>query len=93
MLRRFTILVVRRPLSISIESILEIVEQSAFLEERLGGDFLPETRAEDSEVIDKRMEAWRRNCARSDERVFRKRLEWTAWMWSAPNLLWGESGG
>ena len=52
------------------------MEQSAFLEERLGGDFLPETRAQDSEEIDKRMSAWRKNCARGDEKVFAKRLEW-----------------
>jgi len=52
------------------------VEQSAFLEERLGGDFLPETRAEDSEAIEKRMAAWRKNCARGEEKVFAKRLQW-----------------
>ncbi len=52
------------------------MEQSAFLEERLGGDFLPETRDEDSEVVDKRMTAWQKNCAKGDEKVFRKRLEW-----------------
>ena len=64
------------PLPISSEPLWEIVERSAFLEERLGGDFLPETRAEDSEVIDKRMAAWRKNCAKGDEKVFAKRLEW-----------------
>src|SRR5580658_3735407 len=67
-------------LSISTESIWEIVEQAAFLEERLGGDFLPETRAEDSEEdsqeMDKRMAAWRKNCAKGDETVFSKRLQW-----------------
>ena len=60
------------PLPISSEPLWEIVERSAFLEERLGGDFLPETRAEDSEVIDKRMAAWRKNCAKGDEKVFRQ---------------------
>src|SRR5580658_3090506 len=70
------------PLSISTESIWEIVEQSAFLEERLSGGFLPETRAEDSEEaensqeMDKRMAAWRKNCAKGDETVFSKRLQW-----------------
>ena len=52
------------------------MERSAFLEERLGGDFLPETCTEDSEVIDKRMSAWRKNCARGDEKVFARRLQW-----------------
>lgn len=61
---------------ISTESIPEIVEQSAFLEERLGGDFLPETRAEDSEEVEKRMAAWRKNCAKGDQTVFSKRLQW-----------------
>jgi hypothetical protein len=32
------------PLSTSTEPLWEIVERSAFLEERLGGKFLPETR-------------------------------------------------
>jgi len=70
------------PQSISTESIWEIVEQAAFLEERLGGDFLPETRAEDSEKaedseeIAKRMAAWRKNCAKGDEAVFSRRLQW-----------------
>jgi type 2 lantibiotic biosynthesis protein LanM len=63
-------------LSISTEALWEIVERSAFLEERLGGDFLPETCAEDSEEIEKRVSAWRQNCARGDEKVFAKRLEW-----------------
>ena len=58
------------------EPLWEIVEQSAFLEERLGGDFLPTTRAQDSEVMDQRMAAWRRNCAKGDEKVFLKRLQW-----------------
>ena len=52
------------------------MERSAFLEERLSGDFLPETRANDSEVIDKRIAAWRKNCAKGDEKVFAKRLHW-----------------
>ena len=64
------------PLSISTESIWEIVEQAAFLEERLGGDFLPETRAEDSDEVDERMAAWRKNCAKGDETVFSRRLQW-----------------
>ncbi len=63
-------------LPISSEPLREIVERSAFLEERLGGDFLPETRAEDSEVMDERMAAWRENCAKGDENVFAKRLQW-----------------
>ncbi len=46
------------PLPISSEPLREIVERSAFLEERLGGDFLPETRSEDAEEIDKRIAAW-----------------------------------
>lgn len=37
------------------------------LEERLGGDFLPETRAGDSEIIEGRMVAWRKNCAIGDD--------------------------
>src|SRR5271157_4471905 len=64
------------PLPISSEPLWEIVEQAAFLEERLGGGFLPETRAEDSEDIEQRMAAWRKNCAKGDEEVFRKRLQW-----------------
>ena len=52
------------------------MERSAFFEERLGGDFMPETRAEDSEVMDERMAAWRKNCAKGDEKVFAKRLQW-----------------
>jgi len=64
------------PLSITSEPLWEIVEQSAFLEERLGADFLPETRAGDSEEIEKRIATWRKNCARGDEKVFRKRLQW-----------------
>ena len=64
------------PLSASSGPFREIVEESAFLEERLGGNFLPETRTEDSEVIDERMAAWQKNCAKGDEAVFRKRLEW-----------------
>jgi type 2 lantibiotic biosynthesis protein LanM len=64
------------PLPISSEPLREIVERSAFLEERLGDDFLPETRAEDSEVMDERMAAWRRNSAKGDEKVFAKRLQW-----------------
>jgi hypothetical protein len=32
------------PLSVSSEPLREIVERSAFLEERLGGNYLPETR-------------------------------------------------
>jgi type 2 lantibiotic biosynthesis protein LanM len=63
-------------LPISTEPLWEIVERSAFLEERLGDDFLPETRAEDSKAIDERMAAWRKNCAKGDEKVFAKRLEW-----------------
>jgi len=64
------------PLSTSTESLWEIVEQSAFLEERLGDDFLPETRAEDSAVIENRLAAWRKNCAKGSEHVFAKRLQW-----------------
>ena len=52
------------------------MERSAFFEERLGGDFMPETRAEDSEVMDERMAVWRKNCAKGDEKVFAKRLQW-----------------
>jgi len=52
------------------------VEQSAFLKERLGDDSLPEPCAGDSEVMDQRMAAWRTNCAKGDDKVFRKRLEW-----------------
>jgi type 2 lantibiotic biosynthesis protein LanM len=86
------------PLSASSGPLREIVEESAFLEERLGGNFLPETRTEDSEVIDERMAAWQKNCAKGDEDVFRKRLEWDgldfdrarglvgrAW-WASPEL-------
>jgi type 2 lantibiotic biosynthesis protein LanM len=64
------------PLSILCEPFWEIVEQSAFLEERLGGDFLPETHAEEFDATDQRMAAWKENCAKGDEKVFRKRLEW-----------------
>jgi type 2 lantibiotic biosynthesis protein LanM len=64
------------PLPISSEPPREIVERSAFLEERLGGDFLPETRPEDSEIADRRIGAWTKNCAKGDEKVFAKRLEW-----------------
>jgi type 2 lantibiotic biosynthesis protein LanM len=74
-LKRVAIAMADQPL-ISSEALWEIVERSAFLEERLGGDFLPETRAEDSEVMDVRMAAWRKNCAKGDEKVFAKRLEW-----------------
>jgi hypothetical protein len=64
------------PLSISIDPIWEIVERSAFLEERLGTDFLPETRADDFAEIETRVAAWQKNCARGDEKVFAKRLAW-----------------
>jgi type 2 lantibiotic biosynthesis protein LanM len=64
-----------RPFTTS-EPLSEIVERSAFLEERLGSDFLPEIRAEDLEEIDTRVAAWRENCARGDEKVFQKRLQW-----------------
>jgi type 2 lantibiotic biosynthesis protein LanM len=64
------------PPSISSEPLWEIVERSAFLEERLEGNFLPEARAEDSEMIEKRVAAWGENCARGEEKVFRKRLQW-----------------
>jgi type 2 lantibiotic biosynthesis protein LanM len=64
------------PLSTLTQTLREIVEQSAFLEERLVGDFLPQTRAEDSEEIDKRMAAWLNNCAKGDEKDFAKRLQW-----------------
>jgi len=63
-------------LSISSEPLWEIVERSAFLEERLGGNFLAETRADDSEEIEKRLDAWRKNCAKGDEKVFAMRLQW-----------------
>lgn len=63
-------------LSVSGETLWEIVERSAFLEERLGVDFVPETHAENSEEIENRMSAWRQNCARGDENVFAKRLQW-----------------
>ena len=52
------------------------MERSAFLEERLGGNFLPETRPEDSEIVAKRIAAWIKNCAKGDEKVFAKRLQW-----------------
>ena len=52
------------------------MERSAFLEERLNGDFLVKTGGEDSEEIERRMAAWRKNCAKGDEKVFRKRLQW-----------------
>ncbi len=58
------------------ESVWEIVEKSAFLEERLGDDFLPDTRQEYSGETDKRIAAWRKNCAKGDETIFRKRLQW-----------------
>jgi len=58
------------------ELLWEIVERLAFLEERLRGDFLPDTRVGDSEAIDQRMGAWRKNCARGNEKVFAKRLGW-----------------
>jgi len=64
------------PLSTSTESLWEIVEQSAFLEERLGDDFLPEIRAEHSAVGENRLAVWRRNCAKGNEQVFAKRLQW-----------------
>ena len=64
------------PLSISSGALWEIVERSAFLEERLGGGFLPEARAEHSEEIEKRLAAWRKNCAKGSEQVFAKRLQW-----------------
>jgi len=64
------------PLCTSTKSLREIVEQSAFLEERLGDDFVPVARAGNSEVIDQRMIVWRSNCAKGDGRVFRKRLQW-----------------
>jgi type 2 lantibiotic biosynthesis protein LanM len=57
------------------EALWEIVEQSAFLEERLGNDFLPAPCAADSDVTDQRMAAWRKNCAKGDEKVFLKRLQ------------------
>ena len=41
-----------------------------------GGKFRPETRAEDLEIVDKRMALWRENCAKGNEDVFRKRLAW-----------------
>jgi type 2 lantibiotic biosynthesis protein LanM len=62
--------------SVSNEELWEIVERSAFLEERLGAGFLPEACADDSEEIDRRMAAWRKNCAKGDEKVFHKRLQW-----------------
>ena len=64
------------PLPISNKPLRDIVERSSFLEERLGCDFLPETCSEDSEVIDQRIAAWRKNCAKGDEKVFAKRLQW-----------------
>jgi len=69
-------LVMRDPLPISSEALREIVERSAFLEERLGSDFQPETRPEDSEIADKRIATWIKNCAKGDEKVFAKRLQW-----------------
>jgi type 2 lantibiotic biosynthesis protein LanM len=58
------------------KSLWEIVEQSAFLEERMGADFIADERGEDPELIAHRMATWRKNCARGDEKVFLKRLEW-----------------
>ena len=52
------------------------MERSAFLEERLRGDFLPDALGQDPEEIEKRMAAWRKNCAKGDEKVFAKRLQW-----------------
>ena len=60
----------------SREPLCEIVERSAFLEERLGDEFLPEPCAEDSELLNERMAAWQKNCAKGDEKVFAKRLQW-----------------
>ena len=80
------------PLPISNEPLWEIVEQAAFLEERLGGGFLPETRAEDSEDIEPRIAAWRKNCTKGDAEVFRKRFHGMGSMRFAPGGWWGESG-
>jgi type 2 lantibiotic biosynthesis protein LanM len=66
----------RNPVSISSERLWEIVEQAAFLKERLDDDSLPEPCAGNSEVMDQRMASWRKNCAKGDDKVFRKRLEW-----------------
>ena len=52
------------------------MEPLAFLHERVSRDFQPETRAENTAEIEKRLAEWRENCSRGDQAIFRKRLQW-----------------
>lgn len=58
------------------EALWAIVETSAFLEERLTGNYLPDAGPDETHQVNRRLAQWRKNCAWDDERVFRKRLQW-----------------
>lgn len=77
-------------LSISSQPLWEVVERSAFLEERLSGDFVPVAGTENSDVVDQRMIAWRKNCAKGDEKTFAKRLQWDGLDVSRARSLMGQ---
>lgn len=64
-------------MSISRDQMMRIVERSAYLHERLSESFTPcEGEPRDHELVQKRMERWKRLAAMDDAAFFEKRLAW-----------------
>jgi type 2 lantibiotic biosynthesis protein LanM len=58
------------------ENLIEIVERSAFLHERLGPNFVANSTQGDSEAVQKRFQQWQQQVARGEDSYFQRRLSW-----------------
>jgi len=56
----------------SAEEVIDFIEKTAFLHERIEGDFLPESVT--GEISDKYLSKWKEVLAKGDDKLFRRRL-------------------
>lgn len=58
------------------DTLIQIIEKSATLAERLSGEFVPINDPAEAELIETRLNRWMQTAAQGDPERFRKRLEW-----------------
>ena len=63
-------------MQIARENLIQIVERSAFLHERLGPDFVANSSSAHSEADQKSFQHWQQQVARGEESYFQRRLLW-----------------
>src|SRR5882724_4666404 len=66
----------RCAMQLARENLVEIVERSAFLHERLGPNFVANSTQGDSEAVQKRIQQWQQQVARGEDSYFQRRLSW-----------------